>query len=646
MRLSNREKKLVSVIVAIIVLIGIFFVMVLIAPNLTIWSIPKTYNESENAIPIDTVKEYVQDFEMPFNKLSSIEIPLESGDSGYLVSIDAKIELFDDSGALIVQKNITSVFDSSCSFKYLSVNKGEVYTLKLTVNSVGDGTGVSDAPLIKVSDDGKMMFNIMGLTGSSSNKTVFAVVYFIISMLVVAFVVLIDQEKIGDCKLADALFVGVTIIMGMILICQFNDLYDISITALKMLDSFKHGNVFGYNDYMYFNSLKNQSVLQSFACDYNFIPIFICSIFLLPVYLIYGSNITYSHGGYAVVFDLLFAILVCVLLAYAFLKRIVKACGQDDRYLSNVRALFISSSMLLYMTIGFGQIDIFYLLMIIIALPFYYRKKYPVFSIIMSIAIAMKTLPIMIFIPLILLANKKVKDIILNLVIGLFFPVITKVLFEGNVGHQMLVASSKENYGYIDRISASTIGQLSLYIFAYAIICILAYMSKTDTDDKKNMLYRSMLIIFVTYSCFAAFVDWHQQWLIPLTLAFSFLLPFHKNQKEILLLDVFAEIFFILTTNTAGVSTYMINYGIIPHLADQKYAGTSMKYLLGRLSSMAVPAVRAIFIAILAYLSWHFFRERKNYQKTYESSRTWIFGRMGVLLGFVLFYCWCFSFIG
>lgn len=647
MKLSAREKRLVIFFGAVLGLIGVYMLLSTIVPGMAIWSIPKTINESSSYINIDSQNVYEQEFEMPFSKLCSVQVPFFNGEAGYVVAFDIKMELLDDAGAVVAEKTFTTVFDSSCGFKYLNVNKGGKYTLRLTVNSIGNGTNTDAVPKISVSDDGKVVFKLRGLSGDSNDKSVFAIMFVLSAAVFLAFLTSVDKDKIGSCKIVDSAVVGLLIIVGMLFVCQFSDLFDISRTSLKMLDSFKHGNIFGYNDYMYYDALKNQSPSQAFACDYNFISIFICGIFLIPVYLIYGSDVSFNRGGYAAVFTLLLVILASLLLSYYLLKRIVKECDMGDSYLRNVRALFISSSMIIYMSVVFGQIDILYLLVIIFALPFYYRKKYLLFSLIMSVAISMKTLPFLVFVPLVLLANKKVKDILMNLAIGMIFPVLTKILFERNVGHGMLADANAIQYGFVERVNTSMIGgQISLFILSFVLVCIFAYMAKTDTDNKKKMLYNSMLAIFVVYSSFAVFVDWHQQWLTPLVLSFAFLLPYHEESKKLLLIDVFAEALFILFANTGGVSIYMVNFGIFPKLTGQYYSGTSVKFLLDNISPIAVPAVKTMLAGILIYMVWHFTRNRSNCQKTFECSRAWVIGRAGVLYAFILFYCWCFSYIG
>lgn len=647
MKQLTENKKLFTLLVSILAIAVIYVLMITVIPNMSIWSIPRTINSEECTVSLSDKKVYEQEFEMPFSRICSVGIPLDTNGADYVVSVDATLSIIDPQGNLIAEKKISSAYDTTGKFSYVDVGWGETYTLRLSVNSIGGGKNVEHIPLLKTDSDGNIVFKLNGLTGSSSEGIVFAIAYLIVAFLFVVYIYNLDIEKIGECRKADIALIGCLIVIAALAVCQFNDLYDISTSSLKILDSFRHGDVFNYSDHIYFEGLKEQSASQSMSCDYNFSILILCSIFLLPVYAIYGAGITYNSGGYAAVYSLMFVVAACLILSVWLIKGITRECGMDDRYLSNVRMLFITSSALLYMTVTFGQIDIMYIVVIILALPFYFRKKYLLFSLIMSLAVAMKSLPIMIFIPLILLANKKVRDIVINFAVVLVFPVVIKLLFGGGIGKDIFLAQNDEVYGYIQRLCNMKIGDtIALFILAFALICIAAFMCKTDTDNKADMLKKSMLVIFVTYCSFAAFVDWHAQWLIPLALSFSFLLPFYDNKKELLLLSAASEALFILTTNASGVSTYMINYGIIPPIVRQNYGGTSMKVILGNISPIAVIAIRTLLVAVLAYLVWYFVRNREKGSESKECPRQWVVGRLGVLSAFLVFYCWCFSYIG
>ena len=643
MHLSSKTKR-ICIVTSVLVLIYVLFVYAV--PHLKIWAL--TYTVNYNSDRMTTIKEgdvYEQVFSMPFGKICAVELPMDPNGSDHVVSFYAVMSILDNEGNVIAEKNITSVYDAATSFNYIAVDKGADYRMRLSIRSIDQGSYA--VPSLMTDGRGNICFKLQGLSDSSDNKIVFALVFLIFSVVLIVYAMVIEKDMIGDEWLADNTLIAIIILLATFVICQFSDLFDISKTSMTLIDSFVHGHI-KYMDYAYFEGLKVQSESQEFICDYNFISIAVMALALLPLYPFYGKDFTYNWGGYAVVIDLLITILLCVLLSLWLIRFITKECGLDNRYLMNVRTLVISSSMLLYMTIGFGQIDIIYIVMILLALPFYFRKKYMIFSLLMSVAVAMKTLPFIIFLPLLLLAVKKVKDIVINMAIVLVVPLMTKFIFGGGAGYNFVMGANEDIYGYKNRVIDMTLGSnLSVFVLCAVIICVVAYFYKTDTDDKKEMLRSSMLIIFIMYACFAAFVDWHQQWLIPLVYSFAFLLPFYKDNKRLLLLSAVAESLFILDTNLQGVSMYMMNYGVFPPIVRQAYGGASMRVIITNISPILPAVINTAFVGVLFYIAWYMYKNRsKGSIDSFECPRQWVIGRTGILYGFILFYCWCFSYIG
>ena len=643
---AAKNKRLKITVIAILCLIVLYLLMLTVVPKMSIWSIPKAFNNGDVKVAVSTENMYEQSFEMPFVRICSIDIPMDTNKSDNVVAVNATATLLDSSGNVVAEKKITSAYDTINDFKYINVNRGETYRLKLTVNSVGTGSENERVPLLTTDENGALSFTVKGIVGDSSEVMVFTVVYLICAVAVMLFIMRIDVEQIGKINVCDGVIFGLLILLSIVVITQYYDLFMIAKSALRMVDAFKSENVLNYMDSSYTSELADQSSKMLFAYEYNAISIFIVAVLMAPLLFFYNGDLAYGDGAVVVMY---LTVVVCVMVFVSawLIKYITKECAMGESYLRNVRLLFLSSAMLLYMSVAYGQIDIIYIAIILAAMPFYYRKKYYIFALIMSVVVAMKTLPLMIFIPLLLLAVKKVREIIINMAIVMVFPVLTKLLFERNYGHTAVANIIDEDYTYIDRITSFRIGDsISIFVLLFALICIVAFFHKADVDNKKEMLFKSMLAIFVTYSCFASFVDWHQQWLIPLVLSAAFLIPFYENNKLLMLLNTAIEGLFILTTNAQGVSTYMINYGLIPPLLRQGYSGTSVKLILNTLSPIAIPAVRTLFAATLLFMALYLVRKRPEAFETHECSRVRAIGRLGLLYGFILFYSWCYSFIG
>ena len=647
LRISGRsELKRVGIAAAILVVI--YAVAVLLLPNLKIFAVSSSLEgKEEKTETIEAGKTYETEFEMPYSRLCSFSVPLEQEENAeFIVAIDAVMRMTDASGKVLAEKTILSAYENVCNFSYISVQKGGVYKISLEVRSAGQDP--SCAPVLKTDENGTMLFTVRGLVGSSDNKAVFTLMYMVVAAMVLVFVYTMNKPKIGDAHDADTLITGILMLIALYAICQFSDLYDISRSALSMVRAFEHGQL-KYMDAGYLEGLADQTAAQRFICDYNFTIIAVVALILMPIYPFYYTSLPEHWQGYAPVLILSIVILILVRVAASLFKKITKECGMDKRYLENVQMIFLSSSLLLFISLGFGQIDIMYIVVILLALPFYYKKNYLAFSAIMSVAVAMKTLPILIFAPLLLLAVKKLKDIFINTGIVLVIPVLSKLIFGGGQGYEFITRCNDVQYGYTGRIIETTLGEnVSVFALAFVVICVLAYLHKPDTENKKEMLHKSMLVMFITYTVFLAFVPYHAQWMIPLVLSFSFLLPFYKENRTLLLLSLVAELLFILECGFSCVSIkQLLNGGMIVPLVGQSYEGNGLVQIFGNISPMCASVIKSAMIAVVLCMAGYLYKNRKEVDgKTQECSRQWVVGRTGVLYGFILFCSWCFSFIG
>lgn len=642
---NKNNTRLIRLVITFIVLAVVYAGLVFVLPDLRIFSrtIESNYSDLSVRKDIKAGDVYERTFNMPFDKVTDLDIYLEN-DSPNVISIDAVTELLGPDGSVAASKSITSAYDTDLKIN-VPVTTGAEYTFRFKVNSVGN-TDEAFCPKIVLSKTGDVLaFSISGRGTGASDKIVFLGIYLVMAVMVLLYVYGFDNKKIGKGGISDKVFLGVLLIFSIFFISQYYDLFMIIKSAFRMIDSFKEGNIRDYYGFSYSSELEYQSNKMLFAYEYNFFQIFFTAVLMLPLaFFMNGDYDGASMEGFISATYLTIVMAILLFVAWKALDKILKACGTDEEYNRTVKLLFLSSPMLLYMSVAYGQIDIMYMIVIILALPFYYRGQYKRFSIIMSLAVAMKTLPIMIFIPLVLLANKKIKDIVVNCLIVLVAPIFSKIVFEGSEGHRAITAIIEEDYSYVSRIAEARLGDcFAFFVLAFALICIFCYMHKTDTADKKNLLYESMLAIFTVYGAFVIFVTWHIQWMIPLVLAASFLLPLVKDTR-IMIFDIALEFLYVLTANCLGKSTNMINYGVL-FLSGDYCDAPEIGEILDNITSLSFICVRTLLAAVICYMIYKFIKNRKVQEYT-PVDRTLAIGRSWILYAFILFYCWAFFYIG
>ena len=141
--------------------------------------------------------------------------------------------------------------------------------------------------------------------------------------------------------------------------------------------------------------------------------------------------------------------------------------------------IYASSSIILFGTIGFLQLDIIYVCIMQVAYIAYLKKRYIPFSIIMSFAIMLKVLTIMVFITLILLVEKRIPHIIKHGVIGMFLTVLDSMIFKNSFGYMYISSIKSSLLNFKDRIFAtgmnSGVSFVAFFIVAYVIICLWCF---------------------------------------------------------------------------------------------------------------------------------------------------------------------------
>ena len=650
------RKKILNIAITAAILAVVYILLMTVAPGLSIWSSCSTFDNSKDAVKteIKAGDTYTRNFVMPFDTVRSVDINLSGNGSSSVVKVDAVMTLADEAGNVIATKNITSAYDAVMDTGRLNVSRESTYQLTITVNSVGTDVKSGITPVVLFNpDSGKIIFEVYGTGSGASAKLVFAGIYVLFSAMVMLYVYNLDKKGIKDCLVCDRLVIGVIMVSAVLMICQYYDLFMIIKSALRMFDSFKAGNFTDYYGYSYLSELEEQSSKMLFAYEYNFFQIFFVGILIFPLTFFMDGNL-YGGGmeGLFAVMYLSVMLAVLVIVAYKLVGRILKSCGLSEEQTMCSKLVFITSPMLLYISIGYGQIDIMYMIVIICALPFYYSKKYLIFSAVMSLAVAMKTIPLIIFFPLLLLAVKKVKDILINTVIVFVLPAFTHLVFEGSASHQAISRLIKKDYSYVDRLTEIRIGDVaSLFIVAFVVICIVCYFTKTDADDKVRMLYRSQLAIAAVYGAFIIFVNWHLQWMIPLVLAVSILVPLIRDNRDILIMDIAVEALFIGTACFMGTSTHQVNFGILPIITNEYSDASEMTGIMRNISSVTTIAVRSCLAASLIVMLFMLYRKRNEItsgedNKGCVADRRYVVGRTGILYLLILFFCWTFFYIG
>ena len=361
------------------------------------------------------------------------------------------------------------------------------------------------------------------------------------------------------------------VLLSCFLLFNHSDLLATSTHGRMLLDNIFQGKFFSFYDIT--NSVETHTVPAVYL-----IPIYlIFAIWTIPVKIVYFIFGIQSWGneplnmGYTTLMWYKLLEVSFTLLTGVVLYKIGKLLEMDSQKRKWMLFVFLATPIVVFSSFIMGQYDSINMFFTTLSIYYFLQKKYYKFSLMMAIAIPLKLFPIFIFIPLLLLAEKKVFNIIKYCFIGFSGYILSNLLFFYSPGFK---ESGKFAGGMIERLFdaaiPTTFGRISLFILALAVICVFSYTIKPK--DNKEYNYYSLYIILFVYSLFFTLVLWHPQWVILLVPIWILTMFNFDNIKTSMILTIVLSLGYILVTLGhfySNVDTNMIDFGILPAITGK-----------------------------------------------------------------------------
>ncbi len=233
-------------------------------------------------------------------------------------------------------------------------------------------------------------------------------------------------------------------------------------------------------------------------------------------------------------------------------------------------AIFATNPIAVFAVFIFGQYDVIGLLIALTGFYFYLQKKMVTCAGLFSLAISCKFFPLVIFIPLLLLSEKKPSQLLKYIGIAAALPLLQIAIYWHNEAFR--------SYTLFGGVAAGRLGSLSelwlsaqlhipYLIIVYFILCLYAYIKEPDSEIEFKKI--SVFLCAVAYGVFFSTVVWHPQWLIYITPFFA-LSSIYLMQKEkfylIELLGVCAYFFLVVVFFPKNVDATLLNSGLLSRL--------------------------------------------------------------------------------
>lgn len=380
------------------------------------------------------------------------------------------------------------------------------------------------------------------------------------------------------------------ILIGIILCFCFCTMYytDIMIIyeeGLDFLDCLFSGNLTDFYNYSYYNSSFKVVAV------YDILIYIIFAVWALPVWIIDKV----SGGGiniFSIPCMLWFKSLLILFLAVVmrFMKKIAKVLEMQETNMEWMVYAFISSLLVILPVFELAQIDIICLAFMLSGIYFYMQKNMKMFLLFFAIAIPMKLFALFIFVPLLLLYEKKIIKILLMLAASMSIQFGGKLLFIFSTDTYVSVEKSLFNFDMLQRVMEThffegTDKTASVFVVCYLLLCIFTYTLELKTE--KEFRHWSIYLSFVSFLLLFMFLGQvHPYWIIFLA---PFLIITIFNNRNKLKINLILEIGLTLTFvwermymfwGTFGGST-TFDYLFLQNLGPrEKFARVPLRYLM------------------------------------------------------------------
>lgn len=345
------------------------------------------------------------------------------------------------------------------------------------------------------------------------------------------------------------------IILGSMISCtfffsHFNDMKVITELSYQLLKAIQEGKFFQFYEY----ALKNSD--YSGNANYNILLYMITAVIDLPVLI--GNKL--GFGISKILENIYINAVLCVIFYFTgkLLKKILILWKLDAVDVEIAETFYYLNSILLFASVGYGQLDIVCAAVLLWALYFYSKDKMDWFAIILSVSIAMKSFPLLILLPLVLLREKRILYIIRYFIEGMFAPILFYLLY----GRTEAWKEIQSQYDFVKSLFRHTLtSRISLFCMLYILICIVCYFH-ASMENYKNILLSGIAV----YAVFAVFAEWfpHYLTIFAIFLGLSVLLFEDRNKfMSVMFLSAVGYLFYVMWTRYYNYGNFMFYHGIM-----------------------------------------------------------------------------------
>ena len=299
----------------------------------------------------------------------------------------------------------------------------------------------------------------------------------------------------------DELIIFLLVAACCLLFTQFFDQLNTSVGGFYFLNALREGKLLQFYSYQlgvrYFGMIGN----------YNIVVYLAMAVLHLPYYLLTQLKvITLDAHSIVLYYNVILGIILY--LCGRIFRNVLQGYGAKERQASFGRILFYLSPIVLFGTVGFVQQDLLYVLFLLLGLRLHQKGRKDMAFLVMSVSVALKSIPLFILVPFILLSEKNIWRDIRYVMEILLVTLITGIIYGSDAGYQ-----SVDHAMYYKNLFTSVMTlshwEASLFLVLWFVFVCWCFYQK-PMEDWKNLFIASL----GGFSLFVLFCGWNPQYLV------------------------------------------------------------------------------------------------------------------------------------
>jgi hypothetical protein len=232
--------------------------------------------------------------------------------------------------------------------------------------------------------------------------------------------------------------------------------------------------------------------------------------------------------------------------------QIAREYGRTMLWAKYATAVWLTAPLALFSQLIFSQCDVFYVILTLAGVLMFLRKRSLWASALFALAITFKYFPVFVFLPLLLLYEKRLVRVALCAAILVTPTVLINVLY----GSSPAFISNVRNFMVVEKLYGVSVdlGGAHIYLLpaCFALLCGAAYF--LDVAEERRKFVAAYLWLIASVLPFL-FIVWHPQWVIFFTPAIVLSSMLSRHAERFLLLDLLGMLFFVAAMAIDGRNT-------------------------------------------------------------------------------------------